>query len=452
MSYEDNGRRFMKVFLIDGSVNGNEWGVKPESIPSHINTAIGKPIVMFKNALGQFDHPPLNDKDLSHALAYQDLFRVGTFIDVQEDIHKPGTWWGIAEITDENFKKAVKEDPSVPFYVSPTIALSSPFQNDQQITDWTFMHSAIVDRPAFGIHKAYVGSHCAGDKQTCLLQLRKASIEKNGLGCGFCTYKAAKQLQATIKSSGNIKTVSSYDSIKQTNQSVTSKLTEDNNANNKSEVVTERTTQVKTENQPTGESQKTTVEQQTKSENNTNNNNSNNNTQSASIPIEEYQRALTKVKEYELKLQSMSADKDSLQTIVGKLNDEVGKLKEKAEMEAREARHNTITELVQRSAVYQGLSNEDKQKQVENFEKSSFTLDDIKGVLGPIEQNFKKASLGSMGANYSSRLQLGPNKSISGPASTLETKSASSSTGNTEKKIPEWMESMMVQFQSEGGA
>ncbi|MBD0328297.1 MAG: hypothetical protein ICV68_17900, partial [Pyrinomonadaceae bacterium] len=85
LSYEDNGKLFLKIFLIDGSVNMNDWGVSPTSIKKNINTAIGKPVVMFKTLQGEWDHPPLSaQEDLAHAEAYQDLYRVATYIDVFE--------------------------------------------------------------------------------------------------------------------------------------------------------------------------------------------------------------------------------------------------------------------------------------------------------------------------------------------------------------------------------
>ena len=197
MSYEDNGRLFLKVFLLDGSVNMNQWGIDNASIPKNITSVIGRPLVLYKNALGQFDHPSLEDHDLSHALAYQDQFRIGTYIDVQE--HN-GQWFGIAEITDEKARDAIRDQPDIPLYVSPTIRLTSQFQNEQSIRDWEFMHSALVDRPAFGVKKAFIGGSCHGDKDTCLLQLRKASIDANGgkVGCGFCTYDAIHQIQDNI--------------------------------------------------------------------------------------------------------------------------------------------------------------------------------------------------------------------------------------------------------------
>lgn len=210
-------KMYIKGFLLDSSTNYNAWGVTKDSIPRNIGSFIGKPIVAYKNTgnergepwrvPGEFDHPVLSDKDYNHALAYQDLFKVATIIDINHKVDVQSgndNWWWIAEVIDEGTKRAFREDPLLPVFDSPTIALSAPNQPEDAIHDWFGMHVALVDRPAFGIKKAYMSGQCEGDSQTCLLTLRKAAIEANGgtLGCGFCTYGALMAL----KSQNNILT------------------------------------------------------------------------------------------------------------------------------------------------------------------------------------------------------------------------------------------------------
>jgi len=40
---------YLKVFLIDASINQNNWGVSTATIDDNIKTAIGKPLVLYKN-------------------------------------------------------------------------------------------------------------------------------------------------------------------------------------------------------------------------------------------------------------------------------------------------------------------------------------------------------------------------------------------------------------------
>jgi len=410
VNYEQNGRMFMKVFLIDGSVNKNFWGVRPDSISKNITSAIGKPLVLFKNSLGQFDHPSLNDKSVDHALAFQDLYRVGVFVDVHESPTHKGRWYGTAEITDDDFRRAVKEDPTIPFYVSPTIRILRDGQNDQDLTEWSFFHSAIVDRPAFGQHTAYLGSSCTGDSQTCLLQLRKASIDANGgkIGCGFCTYKAAKQIQESIKHSLIVSSQGENDS----NHNPVSNLSNNVNAS-EVEAKKEVETKAKESSKNLGAGQTTNEKPEEVQK-----------APSSKELLETIQALTTKNKELELSLSKASTDNNSLENIVGKLNDEVAKLKEAREAEQKESRLKEITDIVQGSLMFRGMANEDRQKQIDDFMNGGMTLDRIKGMLIPMEQRFKAASLQANAQHIPSRLPLGNNRSVS-DASKIDTKSAS---------------------------
>ena len=42
--FEDNGKFYIKAFLLDSSVNLNEWGVDLATLDANINTYIGKPL------------------------------------------------------------------------------------------------------------------------------------------------------------------------------------------------------------------------------------------------------------------------------------------------------------------------------------------------------------------------------------------------------------------------
>ena len=183
-TFTDNGRLYLKAFLLDASVNINEWGVTPASLSKNINTFIGKPLVLTED----YSHPvPTNEDSLDHWLTFQEDYRIGTIVDV---VPKDSAYYALIEVTDPDAKKAI-EGGAIPNYVSPAIAQLG-LEASTRINNWTGVHLAIVDDPAFTVKKATITASCGGDSAQCLLQLRKAKIEKTGIrhGCGFCNYKA----------------------------------------------------------------------------------------------------------------------------------------------------------------------------------------------------------------------------------------------------------------------
>lgn len=188
---DENGRLFVKAFLLDASTNINQWGVTQESLEQNIGSFIGKPLVLLEN----FDHPATDDMDIHHALAYQELFTVGSIIDV---VKHGSIWYGIIEITDPNAKEAFRSG-DIPFYVSPSIAQLDPLEPADRISKWMGMHLAVVTRPAFTTRKAMFTGQCGGDPKTCLAQLRRAHVEQHGQGsCGFCVKSAFQKYKTLV--------------------------------------------------------------------------------------------------------------------------------------------------------------------------------------------------------------------------------------------------------------
>jgi len=215
---DDNGHFFIRAFILDASVNINKWGVNVNSIPERISSAYGKPLVLTEN----FHHPmppelhragssDLYDDDddpyntvniheiVDHWLAYQEVYRIGTIIDIVE---KKGEYSAIIEVTDPAAKEAFRNN-DIPLFVSPAIAQLDPYEDPTNITNWTFVHLAIVANPAYTIKKAVIAGQCHDEKQRCLLQLRQAEIEDEKLpriGCGFCRTKALARYAEVVKS------------------------------------------------------------------------------------------------------------------------------------------------------------------------------------------------------------------------------------------------------------
>lgn len=226
VKYEEGGRYYIKAFLLDASENINRWGVKPSSLQQHISSFIGKPLVLthdFKhpmppdfdkvaNTYYDDDDNPQNvvkvDDIVEHWLAYQEDFRIGNIIDITQ---KGDVYYAIIELTDPQAKEAFRNN-DVPLFVSPAIAQLDPYENASSITNWTGVHLAIVDNPAYTIKKALVTGQCHedptnhNDNGRCLLQLRQASVinkdsnQKTLFGCGFCRGKALARYAEVVKS------------------------------------------------------------------------------------------------------------------------------------------------------------------------------------------------------------------------------------------------------------
>lgn len=182
--FAQKDKLFIKAFLLSATVNLNRWGVTRESIPGTINSFIGKPLVLTED----FGHPDFQDPSITHALRFQEDFRIGNIVDVVPD-RDGENYFAVIEITDEDAKRAFTTG-DLPLYVSPAIAKLDFDEPEDAISNWTGIHLAIVDDPAFTVKHATITGRCTGDEQTCLLQLRKAKVEKEGYGaCSFCAFK-----------------------------------------------------------------------------------------------------------------------------------------------------------------------------------------------------------------------------------------------------------------------
>ena len=200
----NRGNHFLvRAFLIDPSLNINKWAVTEESIDRNINSFIGKPLVLTEN----YDHPGGDIESLSHWLAYQETYRVGTITEIVTR-KNPDTgstaYHAIIEIQNEKVKEDIRNN-NMPLYVSPAIAepIDSHMaaQEGYAISHWTGIHLAIVDQPAFGIKKAVISDVCEGNKSGCLLQLRKAHVLIHGPdNCGFCVAGALQKYHLRVAS------------------------------------------------------------------------------------------------------------------------------------------------------------------------------------------------------------------------------------------------------------
>lgn len=475
ITYKDGDRRFIKVFLFDGSTNYNGWGVDESSIPLRVASVIGKPIVAYVNQgwekaiepwrrEGEFDHPLVNDKDYHHALAYQDLYRVATYIDYVQAPDK--SWWGIAEVTDDGVKKALDEDPDLPIFTSSSVRLLYPVTDreaNKHLKDWEFMHSAIVDRPAYGVKKAYISGECSGDKDTCVLHLRKASIEDHGYGCGFCTYGALMKLGSDVSDGTDTSHVSSEDksAAETTIMSSTDQQNKDEMRNaeergsedagreeeskgskgakgegaqekkmtfaerQRAEAEKARETDLKKradirkqelerEKKPEGTSDDDFERFKEKREQERKQIDRDEGRDTTQL-LEEVKKLSTENASLREELKHALGDNEALNSFSANLNDRLKALEEERRKEQEARRFNEISDIVNSSMAYRDSSKEVRDKQVNLFYNSSLSTEQVREFISPVEANIRKASYEGRaggGIPYRSRLQVGKSGTV----------------------------------------
>lgn len=203
---QQDDKLYIKTFLIDASISGNAWGVSQQSIVDNIQSFIGKPLVLFKDAKGELDHPPSDAATIPQWAADQEPYRIGTIIDVvRKEQYQQGphddAYFAIIEVTNKDAKE-ILQGSNQTLYVSPAVAdfhrnlmaNQSGVLVGEESDDWRGMHLALVREPAFGIRKAQITAKCGGDEQTCISRLRKARQVK------FCAREA---LQGPQKATTN---------------------------------------------------------------------------------------------------------------------------------------------------------------------------------------------------------------------------------------------------------
>ena len=190
----DNNKLFLKVFLLDDSINAAKWRIKSDSIPKHIEKFVGRPFLLTKEHYHplEFEHVPIDYNDVpatvSRLLAAQEQYRIGTIRKVERSLNPSqaaygATWNAYVELTDPAVVNAAKRG-MLPRFVSASVFRLNPNECPQETTDYEPLHLASVDNPAYGIHKAGVRGSCDGDLISCSLKLAQASVYSSLVNSG----------------------------------------------------------------------------------------------------------------------------------------------------------------------------------------------------------------------------------------------------------------------------
>jgi hypothetical protein len=265
-----NDKLYIKTFLIDASISGNLWGVSRKSIVDNIHSFIGKPLVLYKNAKGELDHPPDADaQTIADWNNIQEPFRIGTIVDVvRKEQYNQGPhddqYFAIIEVTDKDARD-VLHGTNQTLYVSP--ALADLHRNlvanrggevvGEESDNWVGMHLALVREPAYGIRKAQITAKCGGSEEVCIAQLRKARLAKQH--CGFCVRTALLGVTSQVTNSDKLKTLTLSEQDNDTKKEETKTTTieekkvEESNLEKENQILRQKVSVLETKLAETGE-------------------------------------------------------------------------------------------------------------------------------------------------------------------------------------------------------
>lgn len=185
ITQDDKNGYYLKVFLVDDSINAAKWRIKTDYIPKHIDKFVGRPFILTKEHYHPLEFDSLNidyndvPSTVNKLLETQDKYKIGTIRKVERSINPAqaaygATWNAYVEITDPVAIQAFKNGYT-PRYVSASIFRLNQNESPQETTDFEPLHLAAVDNPAYGVHKAGVRGACQGNLGKCSKQLAQAS-------------------------------------------------------------------------------------------------------------------------------------------------------------------------------------------------------------------------------------------------------------------------------------
>lgn len=177
-SLVSNDGIFAKYWLLNAKqVNGNGWGVDPQTIKQNIIKFRGRPFVITakewipNSEYGEtYEHPYLPTNDINEILTHQAKFRVGNIVDVFED--KNGDWYASIQIQSKyaNYR--------LPPFCSPAIFQLDPSEPEGSISKWEALHLAgLMEDPAYGARIALLKGTCIGNSNSCSVQFKGAKLE-----------------------------------------------------------------------------------------------------------------------------------------------------------------------------------------------------------------------------------------------------------------------------------
>ena len=176
---------YIKSFLISDVINLNNWQATHEANTTNITSFLGRPGIHYFNSEGMRDHTSATSFEKS--LQLQELYRAANIISVGCDIesHK---CWQISKVTDADVAEKIKSgeikwiSPSIwPKENSVEIIMQTDGSELSRVHDYTGLHYAFVDEPAYG-DDAEIKPFCDGTTKSCQEQLQKFDAAIDNVG------------------------------------------------------------------------------------------------------------------------------------------------------------------------------------------------------------------------------------------------------------------------------
>lgn len=166
--FEGRKGHFIRTFLINDTINYNGWMTTKDANQRQSRNWRGMPgVVFFKD--GKRDHPEYDTKE--EALAGQEDYRKATILATRWNAASK-SWEEISEIQDDVVWQQILDKEIK--YVSPSAwpdEVIPGLRNPLVVTDYTPLHYAFVDDPAFGFAIATVNGTCDGTTKKCIEEL-----------------------------------------------------------------------------------------------------------------------------------------------------------------------------------------------------------------------------------------------------------------------------------------
>ena len=191
-AYEENGKFFLEVWLIDNQWNQNYWKASQEELAKKIQRFVNKPAILtpYLHHPHEYEHVQENPFDPEgNVRKHQEIderYRIGHIIKI-----KPlpnSAYAGVIELTHPGAIAAFAEG-KIPRYVSPAVYNLNMTGPMGEFTAFEPLHIAFVDKPAYGLRARIIDS-CHGKEDLCLRNLGVASV----LG-ESCIRKALEKLE-----------------------------------------------------------------------------------------------------------------------------------------------------------------------------------------------------------------------------------------------------------------
>jgi hypothetical protein len=171
---------WLKVFLIDSTLNQNSWKLKDEYIKKNVQNFIGKPFILTSDK----KHPDFvkegvvfgkGQETLDQILTAQSKYKIGEIKQVDSNGNQ---YFAYVQIDNPRIIDSFKQG-NIPKFVSPAIYDPTGEPDGTKVKDFTPIHVAAVDEPAFGL-KAYTRGSCEGEATKCLNELKSANDKTAG--------------------------------------------------------------------------------------------------------------------------------------------------------------------------------------------------------------------------------------------------------------------------------